>query len=150
MREIKFNENKAICEECGGRCCKNIPGIFQPSDIELDAKKIAEKLIKNLWAIDCYEDSPKLYYLRPATKNSSEIYDYSWGGECVFLTATGCSLSWENRPSGCRAVKPNHPKKCTCPDKYGKYQSGKAWQEYVDLLHEAATIAKEAREGIFS
>lgn len=40
------------------------------------------------------------------------VYDPSWGGECVFLMHTGCSLDFEIRPFTCRTLKPSDDKEC--------------------------------------
>lgn len=114
-----FNENKALCSACQGRCCKSLPGCFLPEDFmeggKVDWQAIENGLQKGKFSIDYWEEreGPSLYFLRPATKSHMERnthptrwVDASWGGECVFLTETGCSLSPQARPAGCLDLVP--------------------------------------------
>jgi hypothetical protein len=75
----------------------------------------------------------QVYYLRPKHKSINTRYnpnesvedtvyriknnilervntpvDRSWGGTCVLLTDTGCSLKFEDRPIMCQKLKPNY------------------------------------------
>lgn len=112
-------------------------------------EKLREALATGNWAVDWWEGDPtggdkgQVYYVRPATKDKaggSRIFDPSWGGVCVFHTSTGCSI-FENRPSGCRGVKPgkNPAGGFDCSVEHStKEESAIAWHPYNDMLYEVA------------
>lgn len=75
------NENRELCSKCGGRCCKNLPGIYSPQDL-FGNIPIKKENIKSLvmetdylsidkWEAD-EEYNKELYYLRPKVVKSSE------------------------------------------------------------------------------
>ena len=131
-------ENQLICSECGGECCKNLPGIFHPDDIQpLTVHNIATNLALGVWAIDWWVDSTNIYYLRPATVDGHSIRDPSWGGICVFLTDSGCKLNYRERPRSCRKLVPTvGDGECGC--KIGKYIAARWWIDYQQLLDDAS------------
>lgn len=136
---MKNNENKLICAECGGKCCKNMPGSVYPKDVPNG--DIEALLRAGNYAIDWWEGDPRKecgqigkasYYIRPKVKGVKRLFDPSWGGECIFLTSTGCKLSFEERPAGCKIVK---PAKGGCNSKYNdKRGAAIAWSSRSDEL----------------
>jgi len=121
-----------------------LPGIALPEDFGLpDTVQLIAALKSGNWVIDWWEDDKPLYYVRPATKDAiGKLFDPSWGGECVFLEKTGCSLPHDNRPAGCRLLEPNKPD-CIAHGA-SKFEAGKAWERY-----ELKSIAKKLiREGV--
>ena len=54
------------------------------------------------------------------------------GGRCSLLTEDGCSLIFEDRPMGAKALYPNYPH--SCKQNYTKHQCAKDWFEYEDIL----------------
>lgn len=138
----KFFENKIICKNCGGKCCKNLPGSNFPDDFDLESgtEKLIHSINSGKYAIDTCIGDPGdnvdkiAYYVRPATKNAiGKIYDDSWGGECVFLTRTGCELEAKNRPSGCTALEPKKDI-CVVHNNKTKQNSAIQWRKYFDIL----------------
>jgi len=93
-----------------------MPGIVSPRDIKEITVETLSEMVKNGYQFDYWEGAfaksgkykgLTAYYLRPSTKRSAgRIVDASWGGECVFLTETGCSKTFEERPSQCKALIP--------------------------------------------
>ncbi|MDD5013825.1 MAG: YkgJ family cysteine cluster protein [Atribacterota bacterium] len=135
---IRGYYNEELCKKCKGKCCKGLPGEYSPEDIEriFPAKNLklsVEMALKTKKiAIDWWEDDKPLYFLRPATKgNEGKIYDPSWGGECVFLKKTGCSLPKEERPEVCRLLEPRAEEdKCVSHYKENpKYAMGLLWKK---------------------
>jgi Fe-S-cluster containining protein len=134
----------AYCAECGGKCCKMLSGTAYPDDFDNDIEKVREALLTGKWAIDSWEDDPNIYFVRPAVLPSEmDItfgrdaprwpYDPSWGGQCVFLTDTGCELEYSERPTGCRMLEPKEDGECTSHG-YGKHHGAKAWSEFQEWL----------------
>lgn len=137
--------NAKICTECGGDCCKSMPGIMHPDDVGIVTKENILKLLKTgNYNIDWWEDNVPIYYLRPATTLSiGRIRDPSWGGQCVFLTNKGCSFSEHKRPKGCLNLVPNpqyKEKGCKDVDGHTKYHHSRWWLDYqhifVDIIRE--------------
>jgi Fe-S-cluster containining protein len=143
---LKNNENKSFCFGCGN-CCKQLPGIVHPEDLgEVTKEKLIE-MFNNGFQFDYWEgnltgqpehDDITFYYLRPQTKKSvGKMVDASWGGECVFLTETGCSKTFTERPTQCRALVPKEDKKCSIGDqKYSKSEMIKDWLPYNQMIKE--------------
>jgi Fe-S-cluster containining protein len=151
------NENK-VCGPCGGKCCKRMPGSALPSDFGHDVgTALLDALLSKRWAIDWWEGDPRggkneldvAYFLRPATKGREGcLHDASWGGECTFLTQTGCSLTFERRPSECRGLVPNEvaPGNCTSDPATTKQQVAIAWIPYDALIREVADMIEDSED----
>jgi len=143
-------EDKEICKECKGECCKQYSGCTYPEDFDIDNlyEDLAEKFKSGKWAIDWYEnfddEHPDGYFVRPAHVGVKKLFDPSWGGVCVFLTPTGCSLPFEKRPTGCRWMKPRRDHECFS-EKGGKRDAAKAWKPYWDVLLEAAKVGEKVK-----
>ena len=147
-----MHENKAICEKCGGHCCKNMPGETIPADFgktkEEIKKNLTEALRSENWSIDWWEgdikngDNIHSYYIRPRVKETEpeHLFDPAWRGECVFLEETGCSLKADERPHGCRILEPKSDGSCISHTTYtnGKEHACHAWYEYNDLIEACA------------
>ena len=147
MKKNYLNIN--ICKECGGKCCKSMPGSAYPVDFKkpLD-KSLLEAFKLGNWAIDWWEGDPinkdileKAYYIRPRTKNNNNLFDASWGGECIFLNKKGCILKPEERPQSCRLLEPKKNEKCI---HHGKSKHGAAieWLPYTNIILEVAKKIK--------
>ncbi len=136
--KITINENYELCSECGGKCCKGLPGTVYPDDInELSFDAIHEMLESGRYSIDWWEAAEPIYFLRPATKGKEgNYYDGSWGGECTFLSESGCELLFEERPTGCKALvpNPNHGKQACNVNGLNKRHGVDAWVPHQNLL----------------
>ena len=103
---IEKTLNPEMCKKCGGKCCQQCGCSYFPEDfMDLSFEAIYKKISLNEVAIDSFKflgspynplDEP-IYYLRVANRK---------GGGCVFLTDTGCKLSYEERPAGGRLLVP--------------------------------------------
>ncbi len=139
-----MSENKQLCAECEGRCCKQMPGIYHPDDLRsLHVRSIATQLKSGKWALDWWEGEPREYYLRPATKTGRRIYDPSWGGECIFLTACECELEHDDRPRGCRDLEASAGDHCPGPD---KRDGADWWAKHQRMLRAAGKMARQSIE----
>jgi hypothetical protein len=137
--------NKIICSECGGECCKKMPGSCYPEDFGLpgDFSSLDVALNSGKYAIDWWEgdargdmeELSKTHYIRPATKDKiGVLYDPSWGGECVFLAKDGCVLKEDKRPLGCKKLEPKKNTKCVTHDNVNKRNAAIAWIPYQEKL----------------
>ena len=144
---MKFdnNENFNICSLCKGQCCKRIPGIVHPNQLQQPiTKELLLKLYKEGYQFDYWEGDEfgrKVgYFLRPQTiKSIGVLVDPSWGGTCVFLTEQGCSKTFEERPYMCQQLEPQEDFNCGPKDKentLNKYDYVLAWLQYNNLIEE--------------
>lgn len=137
-----------LCAECGGKCCKRMPGSAHPDDF---GQPLKENLIAAFrsgnWAVDWWEGDPRpgMYelprglFVRPAIKGVYRLMDPSWGGECTFLTNTGCSLPYDKRPAICRLLEPS---KTECISHWGpKDIVALTWLPFTDIILEAVDEA---------
>lgn len=144
-------ENKTICGECGGECCKHLPGACYPEDfgVPLDESRLAYALASGRYAIDWWEGDPRpdshdldderdrTYFVRPATKGREGTrFDGSWGGECTFLGSEGCDLPEDARPLECKSLEPRIDGKCVMHNSRGKQEAAILWLEFEHLLDE--------------
>ncbi len=143
MKEMYQNDE--ICRKCGGLCCKHLPGNAMPEDFGLpDTSGLEDALRSGKWALDCWDDITALWYVRPAATNAvGEIFDLSWGGQCVFLTHTGCELTHDDRPAGCRLLEPKEGDECPSHGA-SKLEAGVAWEKYH--IYGIAKKIEEAKE----
>jgi Fe-S-cluster containining protein len=146
MEKVNNNEILSICSMCKGKCCKRMPGTIHPDQIKDISVESLSALIKTKnYAFDYWEGNPSdntsfdgvtAYYLRPATKGAiGRIVDASWGGECAFLTDTGCSLSFDDRPLECQELVVDKDFNCT-GEGFSKKESSIAWLEYNTIIEE--------------
>ena len=129
------NENQKICGECGGQCCRNIPGCCFPEDLGPDLEgELRRRLKSGRYSIDWYESSEPQYYLRPATaEKRGYLRDPSWGGVCNFFHRIRCELEWKDRPKECRLLEPK-PDKLQCVSNLGKKEAKDAWLPYTEII----------------
>ena len=144
---MKFNnnENFNICSLCKGQCCKRMPGIVHPEQLQQPiTKELLLKLYEEGYQFDYWEGDEfggKVgYFLRPQTiKSKGVLVDPSWGGTCVFLTEQGCSKTFEERPYMCQQLEPQEDFNCGPKDKentLNKYDYVLAWLQYNNLIEE--------------
>jgi len=142
--------NVKVCKECGGKCCKHMPGIAHPSEFGKPLeKKLIEAFNSGHWAIDWYEGDPtgkdklyKVYFIRPKIKGVKELFDPTWGGECIFLAYDGCTLKPLERPKGCRLLEPVSLEHCISHMK-DKAMSARPWIPHQKVILSAARAVGE-------
>lgn len=135
-----MHDNAKLCKECGGRCCKALPGSTWPSDFgdptkpEEIGRAVTEAVRGGRYAVDWWEgDEVREYFVRPATLGKEGVtHDASWGGVCTFLTMKkGCSLKSEDRPTMCQRLIPVMGFGCGFGGKaFDKHDSALAWEEW--------------------
>ncbi len=122
------------CIGCG-KCCKRMSGHYSPTDFkDLSYDGLKSEIEKGRISVDWWSevDREKSYYLR-ARHIDAPVVDPSWGGICMNLTKNGCSLPREERPLGCRTLKPEKGK---CDGEYSKEICKNEWKQYSDVLEE--------------
>lgn len=139
---MKRYQNKVICRDCNGACCKRVPGVAYPEDFNMDISpdKLIVAIKSGKWAIDWWEgglteDGEQVaYFVRPAIKGKeNKIYDPAWYGECVFLNDDGCKLEHNDRPKQCRFLEPKSDG-CIMHGGIGKHNAALKWRKYIEIL----------------
>lgn len=151
---LQFFDPGKFCASCG-KCCKSLPGAHVPDDFDIDILEQVRSLLSGgRYAIDWWEgdviedgDLSAVMFLRPATKGKEGVtYDPSWGGECTFLTANGCSLPRDKMPAECKALRPMSSAGGDCPSELGKQAVALAWRPYQSLLRMVGDEVKATAE----
>ena len=122
--------NSEICSKCGGKCCLRMPGCYTPNDITRIFRSVEDAIQSGLVAIDWWEAEGPLYYMRAAVLGVSNLYDPSWGGQCIHWSKEGCKLSREQMPTFCKTLEPKIDGKCDDHIKKHneKYLAGLLWK----------------------
>jgi Fe-S-cluster containining protein len=139
-------ENKELCKKCGGKCCKDMSGMYAPSDFkEVTIESMIKSLNTGIYSLDWWEGDPRTnipeedklhqtYFIRPRHLRAS-IIDPSWGGICIHLHIDGCNLQYKDRPSNCRDLIPNIDSS-KCHMIKTKANRVIEWIPYQDILSE--------------
>lgn len=137
MTDYLVYEPSRQCATCRGKCCQHMPGHYSPADFpDLSFEALKAKIEQGNIAIDWWSnDGEKEYYLR-ARHHGEGVVHGSWGGICVNLSPAGCRLSWEERPLGCRNLKPRENSRGDCKGSYTKEICKNDWKEYSDVLNQ--------------
>ncbi len=142
----------SLCSECRGACCQQTPGAYAPEDFLNDDGKLDVEALFNLLQsgdavfglYDSVDANERRYYPQPAFKKKTDrLVDnrlsFDLGG-CTNLTESGCKLSFEDRPFGCRTLIPIEDKegKPDCRQPFDgmsdKQYVAIKWREYYDDL----------------
>ena len=111
MNDYLPNKQCAICK---GECCKNLPAPYTPNDIIRIFGSVENAVKSGEVAIDWWEASPPLYFMRPKIKGVEKLYHPAWRGECIHLTNKGCRLPRNKQPSYCKYLEPRKSAKDRC------------------------------------
>ena len=123
-----------ICTECKGKCCRFYGCHYSPDDFEdISFESLKAEIEKGKISIDWWEAEPREYFLRSRHVGEPVVCG-SWGGVCVSLTDTGCSLPWDKRPLGGKALKPRATPNDDCVTSYGKEDCKNDWKKYDAVL----------------
>lgn len=140
------------CKECEGACCKRCPGPYHPSDFQkpITADYLLELMKAGRVVLDWSKYNGRAtYFLRPpgSEDNGHLVPDLS-RSECTFLAKAGCSLPFEERPLGCKNMRPHHNHHCRCT--YGQYEAYRSWARYRKVLEEVMDIIDRRKKGDFT
>ncbi|MDR1197222.1 MAG: hypothetical protein LBL08_03055 [Candidatus Nomurabacteria bacterium] len=154
--EIKRVENRKICAECGGICCKATPCSHGPSDFGESHDEIMANieiaLTENGIYLASYRYQPK--YLVRTRGELDRAYSADLPGRrrhpdnwnrCIHLdTETGCTFSLQDRPLGGALYKPKGRRvdgrfvnACGFGRNAKEFLS---WEEYQDDLYKLAQM----------
>jgi len=141
---MQIFENKEICAECGGRCCKKcgcdyVPTDFENMSIDYLQKKLEEGNISIVSTLTFKKiENGKLtctpfLYLRARNLNRPTVDLLSLKTTCSLLQPDGCPYDYKNRPTGAKNVIPEPNLKCH-PNINPEELIIKPWERYQKLL----------------
>ncbi len=139
------------CALCKGRCCREHGCVLSPDDLDSRILKGSRAewvefltVSTCMYAIDRTQTCEGLlYYLRMRHKCYTFV-GVDALGECIALTPSGCSLSFEKRPRGGRDLKSSPD--FNCRQMYGIDEMISDWKPYRDILESIFTEYEERFE----
>lgn len=145
-------EDKEICKNCGGKCCKAAACHFAPGEIEDLSVEGIKKLLKKKTYISVVRHSssicesilrdfrpsgPYYYTLRMRSRGTgaaASVAEINADQKCVLLTSKGCKLPYEKRAMGAKLLIPKKDGKCE--QLYGMDECVHDWKPYQKELKE--------------
>ena len=139
---VEINENKEVCKNCGGRCCKKSGCDYWPSDLPdktykgilkfLENGKVSIVAMMNFKRINGKLCNFPFLYLRGRNTGRDVVDLLSMKTPCSNLTEHGCSYTYEERPSGGKNLTPS--KDGLCYPKEDNLQKVLEWSPYQKQL----------------
>ena len=139
---MEINENKEVCKNCGGRCCKKSGCDYWPSDLPdktykgilkfLENGKVSIVAMMNFKRINGKLCNFPFLYLRERNTGRDVVDLLSMKTPCSNLTEHGCSYTYEERPSGGKNLTPS--KDGLCYPKEDNLQKVLEWSPYQKQL----------------
>ena len=156
-------ENYDICRQCGGRCCKKCGCDYSTLDFDdLSYKAICEILSEGKISIVSAVTFDKLsngktlanlfLYLRARNVGRDVVDLISMKTRCSQLTDSGCSYSYEDRPTGGKSLVPVQGGKCYPAEDL--HELVKSWIPYQNVLRKVVkrytgkSVENKAREDV--
>lgn len=135
-------ENKELCKQCGGKCCKKCGCDYLPKDFsDLSTNGLVEKILEgnisivSILTINKFpnggETITPILLLRERNINRSSIDLLSLKTTCASLNENGCKYDLERRPSGGKMLIPMENNKCYNENPNLKIQE---WLSYQKIL----------------
>lgn len=141
-------QNKELCAECGGRCCKNAPCHYSPNDFKdltfeglkrvIDQKGYIAIMKIGMYEYDYYKEFCDQYYYyilrikRHGDSNAFKIEKNSKPTLCCLWTKKGCKLNFNQRPLGAKKLVPKE--NLRCEQLYSLEQCMREWKPYTKTL----------------
>lgn len=140
-------ENRDLCSECGGKCCKKSGCDYYTSDFKTINKKAILDILQTgdvsiVAALDFYKTKDGKYsvlpflYLRARNEDRDIIDLFSMKKQCSMLTDSGCTYDLEHRPAGGVNLI---PKEGGCQPLLNQLDELRKWQPYQNMLSKIVT-----------
>ncbi len=128
-----------VCAECKGRCCASLGCSLAPEDLHrslgtdtYDRESVLALLQNSDYAIDSFGYQGKRFYFLRMKHKCFTFIGVDAMGECIALTETGCSLSYEERPKGGRYLEAKPDRQCV--QHYTREDMITDWMPYQHVL----------------
>ncbi len=117
-----------MCSHCGGECCRRQPGYCLPADFASTTAVRAAVESGKYTIVLLLDEHVMARVIRPQHRDTLRK-EY-----CIFLQADGCELPFEDRPYGCRMLRPRQNDGGHCePRGITIADAGKMWEESTYL-----------------
>lgn len=151
--------NEMLCTQCRGKCCNRMPGCAAPEDFgeakEERMKNVRHALRSGYWQLDCWEGLVQLpvskrevnspFFIRPRPLDGQVgVFNFTWGGRCIFLGLRGCKLPAGKRPFECRLLEPMPGDEKCVPHYVGKLTVAEMW---LDAGIDLNGLGEEVQDG---
>jgi hypothetical protein len=123
-------------------------------------RTLVQLLVTGLYAVDFWDADEDFneptFFVRPAIRGfeGRRTLHPSWGGPCVMRGPSGCALSHDARPYGCRSLEPRpleERRKTGCVQRGGTHaQHVMAWHPFQSVIRYALVAIVEAGGGLRS
>lgn len=153
-QKLPVYQDADLCTPCGGKCCKQSPGLMSPEDAGLHEgpENLKALLVSKRYVLDWYDGDPQyesfmdprsecsgVYRLRPIGATPSLGYrgvvdSAFFGGRCTFHTDAGCGLPREEMPTQCKGLQPIINNGCTMPKEVNTRSIALAWLPYQNVV----------------
>lgn len=119
------NELPNVCSKCS-KCCIQSTGALWPDELPDVTPEVIAEYTSGNYVVSAYTNYHGTgYYLQPKMDDKG----------CVFLTPTGCSFTFENRPRLCQTYIPHEDTvSCHQPQGYTLEDAVRAWKPYENIL----------------
>lgn len=143
MIKYNANENKELCEKCGGVCCKKsgcdtASSDFEKRNFDYLMKKLNEGKFSITAAFNPVQAkngemvNKPILYLRARNNGRGVVDLFSFRTGCSLLTSAGCSFDSEHRPAGGKNLIPGENSICR-PERDPR-EIILTWRNYQDVL----------------
>lgn len=127
-------ENQSLCSACGGYCCKNSPCFFMPEDFsDLSLEGLLKEFREKDYLCIVLNDVPYISMRSKHWKRIVQLIETKIPpAPCILWTTTGCTFSYDERPTGGKLLVPTTNRYC-----YSKLDSKRfieAWRPYTEVL----------------
>ena len=112
------------CLRCQGKCCKRQSGHCLPSEFGSEEEVRAAISSGRYGVVLLIDKDIVARIVRPSYK------DLEWRVGCIFQHEQGCELSWEQRPYGCRMLRPRQRDDEHCkPEGISIVEAAEMWED---------------------
>ena len=113
-----------MCVRCEGECCRTQSGHCLPTEFG-SAEAVRAAVVGGRYAIVLLLDQHiKARVIRPHYKEPDRAVG------CTFHRADGCELAWQERPYGCRMLRPREQEGGHCePEGISIEEAAKMWEQ---------------------
>jgi Fe-S-cluster containining protein len=161
ISSVNANEDKNTCAQCGGECCKGVPGVYHPDDLfdSMTDLEIKNKIISMLKSGNTvvtrrevvnedigYPYAAKTIAVNVLSARAVQGSNRSWFqhdniGRCINLNDSGCVLSSIDRPRECRTLVPTQwwvtKSPCKQESSFDSDDLTNEWTIYEEIIREA-------------
>ena len=126
-------ENESLCAACGGQCCKSDPCFFMPEDFQdLSVEGLLRELKDKDYLCIMLDKVPRIIMRSSKWPKIINPVLMKETNPCMLLTSTGCTFSYDERPTGGKSLVPDPNGHCKSILSLDDIRL--AWAPYMPIL----------------